>query len=251
MPAAIPSSGHCGLNLNIAGLTTYSSNTGNVATGNLANFYGAGAAQQGSITETVHADKTAGAANAGSNLTVSATSAHAAVVTYNYITQAHANGALDNLGNNTLSLSIGNLASGTLPTALNFDLYNTLGSYGLQVIGVTQTAGNGIFTLGGLGSVSNLAGGASVQGNIGMAAQAPLATSNYLGTWMIVVADSSTGTPGLGLNTTNVEALNLSVSATVAAAAPVPEPESYAMLLAGLGALGFMGRRRSTVHQAS
>ncbi len=26
--------------------------------------------------------------------------------------------------------------------------------------------------------------------------------------------------------------------------APVPEPETYAMLLAGLGALGFMGRRR-------
>ncbi|MEY8878010.1 MAG: FxDxF family PEP-CTERM protein [Leptothrix sp. (in: b-proteobacteria)] len=29
-------------------------------------------------------------------------------------------------------------------------------------------------------------------------------------------------------------------------AAPVPEPETYAMMLAGLGALGFLGRRRKT-----
>lgn len=29
-------------------------------------------------------------------------------------------------------------------------------------------------------------------------------------------------------------------------AAPVPEPESYAMMFAGLGVLGFMGRRRKT-----
>jgi hypothetical protein len=28
--------------------------------------------------------------------------------------------------------------------------------------------------------------------------------------------------------------------------APVPEPETYAMMLAGLGALGFLGRRRKT-----
>ena len=29
-----------------------------------------------------------------------------------------------------------------------------------------------------------------------------------------------------------------------AVAAPIPEPETYALLLAGLGMLGFMGRRR-------
>lgn len=33
---------------------------------------------------------------------------------------------------------------------------------------------------------------------------------------------------------------------TVAIRAPVPEPESYAMLLAGLGLMGFMVRRKKT-----
>jgi hypothetical protein len=33
---------------------------------------------------------------------------------------------------------------------------------------------------------------------------------------------------------------------SIGSVAAIPEPESYAMLLAGLGALGFMGRRRQT-----
>jgi hypothetical protein len=38
--------------------------------------------------------------------------------------------------------------------------------------------------------------------------------------------------------------LNTSVSGFSQSAVPVPEPETYAMMLAGLGALGFISRRR-------
>lgn len=56
---------------------------------------------------------------------------------------------------------------------------------------------------------------------------------------MVVVANDFTGsyrgTLYFNPNTLDVGSLT---------AAPVPEPESYAMMLAGLGALGFMARRR-------
>jgi hypothetical protein len=42
---------------------------------------------------------------------------------------------------------------------------------------------------------------------------------------------------GKGVNGLTMDNVNIT-------AAPVPEPESYAMMLAGLGALGFMARRR-------
>lgn len=45
------------------------------------------------------------------------------------------------------------------------------------------------------------------------------------------------GLPGM---TTGMQLDNVSVTAVT----PVPEPESYAMLMAGLGVLGFMSRRR-------
>lgn len=45
------------------------------------------------------------------------------------------------------------------------------------------------------------------------------------------------GLPGL---VTGMELDNVSITAVT----PVPEPESYAMLVAGLGVLGFMSRRR-------
>ena len=45
-------------------------------------------------------------------------------------------------------------------------------------------------------------------------------------------------------NQTNLQSATSSSTSLNVAAAPIPEPETYAMMLAGLGLLGFMARRR-------
>ncbi|TXT22552.1 MAG: hypothetical protein FD134_2457, partial [Gallionellaceae bacterium] len=42
------------------------------------------------------------------------------------------------------------------------------------------------------------------------------------------------------------DVVRLSVASNIAPPPAVPEPETYAMLLAGLGLLGFVGRRKKT-----
>lgn len=57
---------------------------------------------------------------------------------------------------------------------------------------------------------------------------------------------NSNGTDPLTLNNawSSWSIPNMQYSASFDVAAPVPEPETYAMMLAGLGMLGFMARRR-------
>jgi hypothetical protein len=203
-------------------------------------------------------------------------------LTYGYITAAHALGSFAQ-GASVLDLDFGSIASGSLAQLQTFDLYNALGAYGLQVLSASQVSGDAnVFSLAGLSEVSQLAGGTSTQGTASMAAQAVDRTTSYAGQWKIIVADSALG-DGANKNLTGTNELFLNLSATVLAPVavalpplaallaapiqapmqatlqntlparymslqapitPVPEPASCALMLAGLGALAWIGSTR-------
>jgi PEP-CTERM motif len=95
------------------------------------------------------------------------------------------------------------------------DLYNSLT--------VMTTAGNFAFTAAGLGfSVTN----------------GDQSFSQY------VQFTADAGVDILGLAFTNSPKINAFEVANFSVTAPVPEPETYVLMLAGLGAVGFMSRRR-------
>ncbi|RZS58188.1 PEP-CTERM sorting domain-containing protein [Sphaerotilus mobilis] len=71
------------------------------------------------------------------------------------------------------------------------------------------------------------------------------------GTSGVATTFSGSFTTGVGGNLIvafrGVDGSNTQLDNFTIAAAPVPEPETYAMLLAGLGAVGFMSRRRKNL----
>lgn len=173
------------------------------------------------------------------NVVLDNTTYRAATVGYTYTTLNHANGSFNTAAaltdTNTLNLSFNSVAQNSSPSSLGFNLYNLLGSYGLQVVSVT--GGNSHFSLSGITGTSNLEAGSFVAGTVGLDTSV---TGNFSSSWAIKVADSAIGLGG-GKNLTNTDVLTLNVNATVT---PVPEPETYAMLLAGLGIMGAVARRR-------
>jgi hypothetical protein len=60
----------------------------------------------------------------------------------------------------------------------------------------------------------------------------------------LIYADPTTTSPGCAFLPVDRASCGVSANAAAGVFAPVPEPETYALMLAGLGALGFAARRR-------
>ena len=137
---------------------------------------------------------------------------------------------------NVLSFSKGNSAGDIFTTAtfsngyINFDYLGTAGVNGGGYVGVSQAFA---------GTHTWLAGSSTSYAtpfkliNDGTWHHYSIA---FTGTGHIMLEQFASNTPGVG------KFSNLSVSDVAIAA--VPEPESYAMLLAGLGLMGAIARRR-------
>jgi hypothetical protein len=157
----------------------------------------------------------------------------------------------------------------------SFDTYTNLGGYAATLWGSDSTSGTHKIVDVGSDQFMQFGGGDSAYTSFGVAtggaytlsfdyngsgfwALYDVNASNYISTGPLVqingmgtdtsnltLADNTSyklyfGSVGAGLPgmVTGMQLDNVSVSA-------VPEPESYAMLLAGLGVLGFVGRRRN------
>lgn len=217
-------------------IASYTTSTGSATSqSQLDALYGSGTLT-GTVSERLYVSKTDSGTR---SLSINNDSSRTATLTYNYITQNHANGSFSGSSDvNELTLDFGTITAGTTPAGLAFSLYNAVGSWAMQYVTGNYT-GSGLFSLGGIGAgITNLAGGSFVDGVVNMAST--LTPGAYTGTWTFFLADSAAGIAA-GRNTSGTDTLTLTVNAQVAA---VPEPGEWAMMLAGLGLIGLMANRK-------
>jgi PEP-CTERM motif len=156
-------------------------------------------------------------------------------------------------------LSTGNPTVAQMTTNTASRVANSVGNFGLFVAGhfsrgnhaaVTNGASNAVSTDGDAWLPNRMGVGNGFGGNLTFSSMlANGQTSAFQ--WIQATSATSTVTKQFGLiTTTNTEAaapltFTFDIATdTLVMAAPIPEPQTYALMLAGLGAVGFLARRR-------
>lgn len=136
------------------------------------------------------------------------------------------------------TFDLGTITFGTGAAAGSLSLTNTGGGapYTDLLRGAFSVGGVTAFTLTGFSSFSALSGGSSLVGGLGVALN-----NNTLGSFDQYVTLTPTGYNSSGYSG-DLSPITLELKGNVVAA--VPEPATYAMLLAGLGLMGGIARRR-------
>lgn len=137
--------------------------------------------------------------------------------------------------NSSLTLDFGTLALGSTSPSLSFMLYNLTdpNRVGLDLDSFAVTGDAGKFS-------TNLAGFANLAQDGAQSFLAGLDTSsvgNFSAHYILTLSDADVGAS----STRSTYQMELNLVGNVAA---VPEPETYAMMLAGLGMIGAIARRR-------
>lgn len=113
-------------------------------------------------------------------------------------------------------------------------MFNGTGLFALDIYNIACSGDCSAFSL--TNTFAGIVGGGSAVGTVNFLAQNPLVYTNYSATYTLRVGDAA-GVFGANKNT-NIENLTLTVTAAV------PEPSEWAMMIAGLGIVGLIARKR-------
>lgn len=208
---------------------------------NLNNFVGAGNIATNSFASYISVSRSSGGAvyaHPGTSLTAKQVLNYNESITYTYLNHSNAsftsgldtNALTQDVSAGAFSFSAFNLGTAATTTKLDFDSYSCI------------SGDCAAFALSPPSFEDLAAGGSGISGSVG------LGTANagvYQATYRLVFSDDE----DFGATLSQREnSLTLNVNGTVAAA--VPEPETYAMILSGLGFMGFLARRRKKMETA-